>query len=195
MLEIYSMSNLKGIEHAAEMTGSLERHPNDGWVRADPYPMGKGSIRALHGIIRAICPIEPEFPDLETRLEDHVRRSMRYMHRLVAFGLLLAFRVLDWAPLWRFKGLTRLHKMDRTKASDFLATLALSRLAILRTLIMGVRAIVNTGFYDQDEIHEQLDYHPQAWMRNRIALRQRLLKGEATSDNDDIGPYNHIRID
>jgi hypothetical protein len=76
-----------------------------------------------------------------------------------------------------------------------LATLALSRLAILRTLIMGVRAIVNTGFYDQDEIHEQLDYHPQAWMRKRIALRQRLLKGEATSDNDDIGPYNHIRID
>ncbi|HIA05046.1 MAG TPA: hypothetical protein EYN06_06140 [Myxococcales bacterium] len=189
------MNEQNKIENAADMRGSLERHPNDGWVMADPYPLNKNSVRALHGVIRAICPLEPNLPDLEGRMETHVRRSMRYMHPILALGLLIAIRLLDWAPFWRFKGITRLHKMDRLDASELLASLAHSRLTVLRTLLMGVRAIVNTGFYDQDEIHEHLDYHPQEWMRNRIELRDRLLSGGSTTDADNIGPYSHIRID
>ena len=182
------------LETAHEQRGQLLRHPNDGWQMADPYPMGKGTRRALAGLVRALTPAEHPVPDVQTRVEHHIRVQMRYMVPVVAFGMLLLIRFLDWAPLWRFASWRRVQSLPPERGSEILDSIAHSRIGLLRMMIMGIRAMVGTCFYDQDEVHAQLNYDPIPWMKQRIALRERLLAGETTQPNDRIGPYSDVRM-
>src|SRR5690606_28698342 len=94
-----------------EATGDLARHPGDGWIMADPAPLSPALVRKFHGLIRAMCPPEPHVPDLEARIEDQVRRMMRYMQPLIVVGFKAALHVLDLAPIWRGKSLKRLQDL------------------------------------------------------------------------------------
>src|SRR5438034_1361048 len=62
------------------MSSFAGRHTSEGWVLAAPYPMGTFTRRALRGLIRALCPPAPapQLVDLEDRIEDHLRRLLRY---------------------------------------------------------------------------------------------------------------------
>ena len=162
----------------------LARHPDDGWLLADPYPMSEFTRRALRGAIHAICPPPPApySPELVEKVELYVRRFMRYMHPLAAYGLWLSFLLLDFLPLLLLKG-SRLQKLEREPASRFLTWLSHSRLGILRLLCTGMRGAILSGYFDQDEVHKVLGYAPIPFISERTALRQaRLLQApvEAT---------------
>ncbi|HEX9295010.1 MAG TPA: hypothetical protein VF881_04225 [Polyangiaceae bacterium] len=163
----------------------MGRHPSEGWVLAAPYPMRPFTRRAFRGLIRAICPPDPapQLVDLEDRIEDHLRRLLRYMLPHVAFGFCLAVIVLDWAPIWRFKSLRRIQHMRREEAADLLSALGASRSMFLRTLLLGVRGSILSTYYDQDEVHAALAYAPVAFIADRIDLRRRVLREEATAQD------------
>jgi hypothetical protein len=163
------------------------RHPSEGWVMAQPQPMPAFIRRALRGIVRAVCPPEPapQLVDLEDRIEDHLRRFIRYMPGHVRVGFCVAILLIDWAPLWRFTGLRRLQHLGRARAAALLAELSVSRSAFLRTTLLGVRGSILSTYYDQDEVHLALGYAPAAFIAGRIDLRTRLLARE-TSDAREI---------
>jgi hypothetical protein len=166
----------------------LERHTDDGWVFAEPFPMGGPSRRAFRGLIRAMCPPAPapQLPDLEDRLEEQIRRHMRYMPRIVAYSLRYAFRLVDNLPRVFFWSRRRLHRLEPGDAREFIGRLAASRFTPLRELISAVRGIVLSTYFDQDEVHEALDYAPRMFMKNRIDLRQRMLTGYEPKQTDMI---------
>jgi hypothetical protein len=160
------------------------RHPSEGWLLAQPYPMGPFTRRAFRGLIRAICPTEPapQLVDLEDRIEDHLRRLLRYMLPHVALGFCLAVIILDWAPIWRFVRFRRIQHMTREEGAAFLARLGASRSIFIRTLLLGVRGGILSTFYDQDEVHVALAYAPAPFIESRVELRRRLLRVEAPAD-------------
>ena len=160
----------------------LARHPDDGWLLADPYPMSETARRALRGVIHAICPPPPapQSPELVDNVELYVRRFMRYMHPVAARGLWLTFLLLDFLPLLLLKG-RRLQKLEREQAASLLTWLSHSRLGVVRLLCTGVRGAILSGYFDQDEVHKVLGYTPIPFISERTALRQTRLLAAANA--------------
>ncbi len=174
--------------------GSLRRHPADGWVLADPFPMTKGQVRKFHGLIRAMIPPEPVVPDVEARIEDQVRRMMRYMQPFIALGFMAALEVVDAAPLLMGKW-KRLQHLSPAEASDVIQRLTDGPVGPLSDLVVATRAAVMAPYYDLEEVAEHVGWRPVRFMRDRIALRRRLLAGERAGDGDAIGPHSAATTD
>ena len=166
----------------------FERRTDDGWIFADPFPMGAPARRAFRGLIRAICPPSPapQLPDLEDRLELQVRRHMRYMPRIVAYALRFSFRLVDNLPRVFFWSRRRLHRRAPAEARTLVGRLGDSRFPPLRELISAVRGIVLSTYFDQDEVHVALNYAPRTFVLERIEVRNRLLEGLTPLDTDMI---------
>lgn len=172
-----------------EAPASLARHPHDGWELADPYPMSPALVRQFHGLIRALCPPTPVVPDLEVRIEQQVRRMMRYMQPIMPIGFAGVVRVLDWSPIWSLSHRRRLHQLPRAEASAVLARLA-ERRGPVGDLVAAARAAVLAPYYDLDEVAAHVGWLPAPFMRGRVALRERLLAGGAPRPEDQLGPYS-----
>jgi len=177
-------------EEMTRPTGAVARRPGDGWQLADPWPMSPSMVRKLHGLIRAMCPPEPVVPDLEPRIEVQIRRMLPYMQPLIARAFFVALRVLDLAPIWRLKRARRLQDLDHDEACAILDGISHAHLGPLSDMVAAARAAILGPYYDLDEVHAHLGYQPAAFMRSRVALRQRLLAGGAPRAEDHIGPYS-----
>lgn len=165
-------------------------HPDDGWVLADPEPMSRGMRRALRGLVEAIAPLRsgPSDPELVERVETQVRRLLRYMPGPMALGFRMSVRLLNLAPLWRFRALRPLHRLERDRAVRVLRDVSHSRLTLLRKLVMPVRAAILSTYFDQPEVHARIGYAPEPWARDRIALRRRLLAAEQPAGGREEPP-------
>lgn len=152
--------------------------------------MSGPSRRALRGLIRVLCPPAPAptLPDLEDRIELHVRRMLQYMVPIVALGFVLGVYLLDVAPIWRFRAFSRIQKLGRDQAESVLTEMGESRSPFIRMLVLGVRGLVLSTFYDQDEVHAAMDFHPIPFIENRIELRKRILAGGTPVEEDGILP-------
>lgn len=160
----------------AQARAPLARHPDDGFVLADPYPVGTTTRRALRALITVLIPgaPAPSTPDMVDRIELCVRRFMAYMHPLSARALVLCILLLDCAPLYLFRGFRRLYALERRRASRLLSEMVHGRYAFLRTLVVAIRGLVFSAYFDQDEVHRAIGYEPLPFLRERI-LRRRLL--------------------
>ncbi|MDH5490703.1 MAG: hypothetical protein OEY14_01890 [Myxococcales bacterium] len=168
----------KRLEVMDDRPGPMDRHPDDGWEIAEPFPLDPRSRRALGALIDALLPEGPRTAGSEEEIALHVRRMMRYMPLTTALGLVASLHLLEWSPLWRLRGIRPLSGGARGRATRLLRELSHSRLVPIRTLVLGPRALVLSTFYDRDEVHAALEYEPRAFIRERIALRERLARGE-----------------
>jgi hypothetical protein len=154
----------------AQAGAELQRHPNDGWRLADPYPLGPRARAALYALIDALCPRgnAPRSQALMDRVEVGTRTLLRYMHPTVARALWFGLLLLDWLPVLTLKSPGRLHRLGPERASAFVNRWMKSRVKALRLLIMGIRSLVLSVYFDQTEVHEAMGYRP-------VALRRSLL--------------------
>lgn len=110
---VQSPHSAQSLQTDAKAIATLERHPDDGWVRADPWPMSPGLLRVVRGLVTVLCPPAEEGAPTNAVLLDavtlHVRKTLSYMNHMAARGVLLVLVLLDWSPLWRLRGLWRLH--------------------------------------------------------------------------------------
>ncbi|MBX3185084.1 MAG: hypothetical protein KIT72_00295 [Polyangiaceae bacterium] len=164
-----------------QRTNDFARHPKDGWTYADPYPMSDRYRARLHAIIERLCPPPPApmSGDLLTQIELHVRGFMMYMHPLAGRGLWLAFILLDWAPRLLFMSWRRLGDLDRQAADRVISRITSTRWMPLRLLVVGIRGSVLSAYFDLSEVHERLNYRPVPFLKERVALRERLVASPA----------------
>ncbi len=156
----------------------LSRHPKDGWRPASPYPMSAAVAAGFRALIRVLLPPPPapQTPDIVDRVELYVRRFMAHMHPLEARGMWLFIVLLDWAPLWTFRSFRRLRKLDPERAGEILTKIASSRRNFVRSIVISVRALVLSAYFDQDEVHRALGYSPVPFIKERVKLRRQLLR-------------------
>ncbi len=160
---------------------TLSRHPHDGWKPADPYRMSE-RVRARFRALIAILlppPPAPQLPDMIDRVELYVRRFMSHMHPLAARGMWLSIILIDWAPRLLLRSFKRLHRIDRHEASAILREMGESPNNLWRSLIVSVRALVLSAYFDQDEVHRAIHYSPVPFIKDRLKLRRRLLRPAA----------------
>lgn len=166
--------------------GKLARHPDDNFRLADPYPMGRASLRVLRALIMALCPPRPA-PSSEAllgRVEVGARRFMRYMHPVVARGLVVGLFIIDFLPLFTLKSVCRLHRLDHERARSFVYRIARSRIRPLAALLGAIRSLVLSLYFDQTEVHDAIGYYPLQFQRHKVARRLELLDGPATAAAD-----------
>ncbi|HMR08521.1 MAG TPA: hypothetical protein PKA88_22225 [Polyangiaceae bacterium] len=155
----------------------LARRSADGFQEAAPYAMGSYTRRVFRAIIRCLMP-PPPAPSSDAILdevESVVRNWMPYMLPISARGLWLSILILDFAPLFLFVAPSRLHRLPQAQASTLLSEMVHGRFAFLRLLVVAMRGVVLSAYFDQDEVHRAIGYRPVAFMRDRIALRDELL--------------------
>ncbi len=159
----------------------VERHPDDGWCLADPAPLSRASERALSALVWALLPPPPapRPADIEARVARQVRIMMQYMPGALRLGFVLLLHLLYWSPIWRCKAFSRLDKLSQAEASDTLSGIAMSRVLPIRLTMLAPKAIVLSAYFDQDEVHQVLDYEPRAFIRERTERRAALLKEQA----------------
>jgi hypothetical protein len=153
----------------------LARHPNDGHTLAEPYRLGRIATLTLASIVRAMTPPAPapRSEELLRRVMLGAQRLFQYMHPAVAAAIAIGLVVIDWLPVFSLRA--RFHRLDPRRASALLRGWSKSRLMPLRLLVMGLRSAVHSVYFDQDEVHRAIGYAPVPFIRERMALRRRLL--------------------
>ncbi len=174
------------VVRGSDAPGPQVRHPDDGWTLAEPLAVSARTERVIYAITDAILPPKPR---TETVLDDVVRTFLvllSYMPTASRISFMLALRVLNLAPLWRLRGVRPLTRLTRDRAQSILEGIAESRFLPVRLLMLGPQALLLSAYFDNDSIHPYLDYDPMPFARDRIALRQRLLRGEEPDAKDQI---------
>jgi hypothetical protein len=158
--------------------GSLERHPRDGWQIAHPYPLGPRALRVLKLLIDALCPSgsAPRSAELDERVLLGARRFLAYMHPTVSRGLAFGLVLLDFLPVLMLAASRTLHRLSPADASRLFARWTRSRFTALRLLVTGLRSLVLSVYFDQDEVHRAMRYAPVPFIKDRIRLRSELLR-------------------
>jgi hypothetical protein len=101
---------------------------------------------------------------------------MRYMHPTVGRGLWLVVLLLDVAPLLFWSTRRRLHKLDDRGIRGVIGRLSHCRWHSIRTAVIGVRGMILSAYFDQPEVHAAIGYHPVEFLKQRLELRERLLR-------------------
>jgi hypothetical protein len=168
---------------------TMERLTNDGFQPAVPYPMGRSARRSLAALVVLLCPTVMVMESMQERITAQVRISMNYMPWIAAFGLRFCIELLDWSPRLMFRSIRRLRGMAPEKARALLHELSESSFTPIRTVMYGVKGIILNAYFDQQEVHRELNYAPAPFMVERIKLRQRMLAGEQPTAADHIPVY------
>ncbi len=183
----------------------LQRHPADGWSLPEPLPLGVWTRRSVAGVIRAMMPIgaagAPVDAATQAEVDLAVRVTLRCMQPPLARGLILLFVLLDLAPIWAFAWRPRLGGLRRLCAGDgpnaeavsqrdaaLLEALSHCAIGALRDAVTAARAAVLTAYYDLPQVQRAIGHDPLPHLRDRIALRQRLLQGGAATAADHLSP-------
>ena len=157
----------------------LERHPDDAWRLALPMAVSARMRQILVALADAIL---PESPRTETTLDDvtrHALVSLQYMPRSSARIFLLGMRLLNWSPLWRFRGIRPLTALPTAVARRHLVAATRSRWLPVRLLMYGPLGLFMSSYFDQDYVHRELDYAPVPFVAERIEARRRWIEGSA----------------
>jgi hypothetical protein len=170
------------------------RIPDDDWQSADPMPVGPTVRRALQGQIRALCPRSPApwSDEIAQNIERGILIYLRYLPPVMGWGFGPMLVALDLSPLWRLRSFRPLHSWDREAAAKHMQMLSESRFKPIRLMVMAARAAVLSYYYDQDEVHDALDYAPMPFLQQRSDIRRKLLDGEEAAPEDQIGPYAEV---
>ncbi len=177
---------------------TVTRPATPAWRLADPYPLRRGTRRAFRSIVRVVCPLEAGIggDDIVDRVERQVRCLLQYLNPWLARGFWLLALLLDVAPLWRLRGIRRLHTLERDQAADALAGIMHSRSAMVRNAFFPLRAAILSAYYDQPEVQAAIGFAPEPWLKSRVQLRERILLGEPVSQDDMIpgGPPVDVEV-
>jgi len=133
--------------------------------------------------------ILPPSPRTETTLEDVARHALvylRYMPRSTATLFLLGMRVINWSPLWRFRGLRPLSALPPETARRQLLGVVQSRWLPVRLLMYGPLGLFMSSYFDQDYVHQELDYAPIPFVADRIELRRKWIEGREPGADEEI---------
>ena len=153
----------------------LERHPDDGWSLAAPKAVSPRTRRTLVALADAIVPDDPRTDETLETVTTHALVCLQYMPRSSAWVFLLTMHVLNWSPLWRLRGVRPLTSLSRERARAHLVAATQSRWLGVRLLMYGPLGLFMSSYFDQDYVHEALDYAPTPFVEERIELRRKWL--------------------
>jgi hypothetical protein len=164
----------------------LQRHPDDSWTLAVPRKVSPRMERVLLALADAIIPTSPR---TETTLEDVTRHALvclQYMPQSSARLFLFGMRVLNWAPLWRLRGLRPLTRLTRDQARRHLIAVTQSRWLPVRLSMYGPLGLFMSTYFDQDYAHRAIDYDPVPFIEARIELRRQWVEGAEPKVEEEI---------
>lgn len=148
--------------------------------------VGARMRRILLTLADSIIPESPRTPDTLEEVTRHALVSLRYMPRSSARMFLWGMRLLNWAPLWRLRGLRPLTALPAAVARRHLVALTQSRWLPIRLLMYGPVGLFMSSYFDQDFAHREIKYAPVPFVADRIELRRRWIEGHEPGSDDEV---------
>ncbi len=164
----------------------LQRHPDDAWTLASPMKVGARTHRLLRTLVDAALPAAPRIATTVEDVARHALISLRYMPRSSARLFLWAMRLVNWSPLWRFRGVRPLTALPVESARRHLVAVTRSRWLPVRLLMYGPLGLFMSSYFDQDYVHPELGYAPVPFVASRIEMRRRWVAGQEPGAREEI---------
>lgn len=142
--------------------------------------------RILFKLADTILPQSPRIPETLEEVTRHALVSLQYMPRSSARVFLWGMRLLNWAPLWRLRGLRPLTALPRDLAREHLLAVTHSRWLPVRILMYGPVGLFMSSYFDQDYVHRELGYAPVPFIVERIELRRKWVEGREPGSDDEV---------
>lgn len=145
-----------------------------------------GMQRLMRKLADCILPDHPRGPDTLAEVTRHALVLLQYMPRSSARVFLWGMRVLNWCPLWRFRGLRPITALPVEPARRHLRGVTQSRWLPVRLLMYGPVGLLMSSYFDRDEVHQEIGYAPVPFLRDRIELRRKWMEGREPDSADEV---------
>ena len=135
-----------------------------------------GSAAILSAVIAAIRPRGHGFDHpIDDDVLAELDRIVALMPPMLRLGFPLGLRVLEWGPPLLRAMPSRMSRMPPDKAIGYCQSLLESRIAPLRTLMVGVRALIYIAFYQHPQVLRTMNVRWDERMNETIRLRAETL--------------------
>ena len=143
--------------------------------------------RAVAAIVPLACPPEVEELGLVDAVVDHFELSLRSLPALVRSGLVTGITSYElgsraWPGHWGRPA----SGLDRGRAARYYDSWRHSPLRLQREFVKGLKGLLCMGYYSQPEVHEQLGYTPDAWVKKATRRRLEVYRADIQRHQDSL---------
>jgi hypothetical protein len=145
---------------------------------APPVRLGPRSRRIVERFAGTVCPPEARSRDLLPPLLDEVERFLGAWPPHVRRAVVAGFLAFDEAARVHRAGRgRRFVELDDEAADTYYRARAASRSPAVRNVVKLMRGLVAMSYYELPAVHDELDYHPEAYI-GQVARRRLEVHGD-----------------
>jgi hypothetical protein len=138
--------------------------------------LSPGSAAVLRAVIAAIRPRGHGFDQpIDEDVLVEVDRTIPFMPRPLQLLFPVGLRLLEWGPVAFTGRPTRLSRLPRADALALCERWLHSRVAPVRLLMLGVRALIYLAFFQHPSVLEAMGVHWDRRMAETVRLRAETL--------------------
>lgn len=134
---------------------------------------------AQNGILMAMaphfCPGNEQLNFDHDQFVNIFNRFLREFPKLYYWGFILGLILFEWLPCASFARLSRFTQLSQSAQLKYLQSWELSRLYAKREFFKAVRGMIQLCYGFDHEFWKYIGYDPEPHIKERIALRQKLL--------------------
>ncbi len=132
----------------------------------------------LTGLVRAVCPepVEPVLDDVLDEVDLMIGALPPMSARVLGAGLVALDQLTRFTRAGRGRPFRRLPTEDQRALLE--AVLAGRRSAVPVQVVVPLRTLVVTAYYDHPEVRRALGYTPESWVTEAVSRRLRILGGD-----------------
>lgn len=134
--------------------------------------------RILKALVLVVVPVHSELQinDMEHGMERGMTQILNEFTGFFRWGFLMGLRFFEWSPLLFGYGFIRFSSLSLQKQEKYVESWANSRLIFKREFFKAASGLAKVVFFSMKEVWNYIGYHPEPHMKERIELRERLLK-------------------
>lgn len=145
-------------------------------------PLSSRAVRILQALIRNLVPPTEalDYTSLELEAVRAMARLVREFPKFFRWGFMATLVLFEYLPFVFGFGTSRFSHLPPERQFQYMDGWAKSRLSLRREIFVSLRGVVLLAYCSNKRVWEYIGYQPEGHMRERIQLREEILRRQAT---------------
>ncbi|MBU0505545.1 MAG: hypothetical protein ABII18_11175 [bacterium] len=148
-------------------------------MSAKPYQIPKRAAQIILAISRALV-FEPEdlnIPNRDEALLQRCRSILQELPVMYRMGFVMGIYLFDLCAFLFGCGFKRFISLSYEKQCQYLDKCLTNKMFTVRNIMSGMRGLIMICYFSMPEVSAYIGYNPNKHVKERLALREKLLKG------------------